>query len=148
MKKNDVLKLNIESITNLGFGVARADGQVIFVANTVPGDECNVKIIKLTPSYAVGRLESFIKKSDIRTIRCTLPDCHSCAYKNISYEKELEIKRGDVVAAFKKCGLYDARVLSTLPSPKLLGYRNKAQYPIFKNKSGEYTFRYPGGKTG
>ena len=33
MKKNDVLKLEITDITNLGFGVGKSGGQVVFVSD-------------------------------------------------------------------------------------------------------------------
>ena len=138
MKKNDIFRVEIESITNLGFGVARCDGQVIFIADTVPGDVVEVKIIKTAPSYAVGRVEKYIELSDRRVCRCEISACKSCAYKNISYEEELKIKREDVIADFKKEGLSDIRIEEPIPSPSESGYRNKAQFPIAISKDGEY----------
>ena len=46
LKKNDIITVSIDDITDLGFGVARYDGVVIFVSDTVPGDVAEVKIIK------------------------------------------------------------------------------------------------------
>ena len=89
IKKNDIIKLEITSITNLGFGVGRHEGLVIFVSGAVTGDTAEVKIIKLAPSYAVGRVENFTKKSPLRDEkRCTLDACSSCAYKRILYNHE------------------------------------------------------------
>ena len=62
IKKNDIIKLEINSITNLGFGVSRHEGLVIFVSGAVTGDVVLAKIIKVSSSYAVGRVENFIKK--------------------------------------------------------------------------------------
>ena len=139
LKKNDVLTLNIEDITNLGFGVAKHCGQVIFVAGTVPGDVALGRIIKIASSYAVARVEEFIKRSERRTdSRCTLSACHSCAYKCLRYEDELALKEDGVRQVFKKSGLTDVKVLPIVPSPAERGYRNKAQYPVAKDKSGEY----------
>lgn len=139
MKKNDIIRLKIESITNLGFGVGRKDGLVIFVGGLVSGDEADVRIIKLTPSYAVGKTETLIKKSEHRCEgRCHIDKCSSCAYKNINYTHELNIKKDDVRQAFIKAGLSGAEVDEIIPSPSEYGYRNKAQYPITKDKSGEY----------
>ena len=45
MKKNDVLRLEIVDITNLGFGVGRHEGQVVFVSDAVKGDVVRAKII-------------------------------------------------------------------------------------------------------
>ena len=66
LKKNQIITLEITSITNLGFGVGRADGVVVFVSGTVPEDIVEVKIIKVASSFAVGRVEKFIKKSALR----------------------------------------------------------------------------------
>ncbi len=139
MKKNDIITLKIEDITNLGFGVGKADGAVVFVASAVPGDVCEVKIIKVASSYFVGKIETFIEHSKIRTVgRCDNQKCRSCAYRSILYEEELKIKQGTVRSAFLKEGLSDIKILPTVPSPKLCEYRNKAQYPVSRSKDGEY----------
>ena len=39
MKKNDILTVTIEDYTEEGFGVARADGFVLFIPNTIAGEE-------------------------------------------------------------------------------------------------------------
>ena len=43
-KKNDIIEAEIVDITNLGFGVAKAEGQVIFVSDAIPGDKCKIRI--------------------------------------------------------------------------------------------------------
>ena len=143
MKKNDVVRLKTESITNLGFGVGRVDGLVVFVSGLVSGDEADVRIIKVAPSYAVGKIETIIKKSENRCEdRCSIWGCSSCAYKNVTYAHELEIKKENVRQAFVKAGLSDVEIEKIIPSPTELGYRNKAQYPIAKDKSGEYVIGF------
>ncbi len=143
LKKNQTVTLEITSITNLGFGVGRALGLVVFVAGAVLGDVAEVKIIKVASSYAVGRVEKFIKKSPLRVEgRCDVAACTSCAYKCISYEHELEIKRHDVAEAFVKAGLPEVEVADITASPEVSGYRNKAQYPIAKSKEGEYVIGF------
>ncbi len=139
MKKNDIVTLKIEDITNLGFGVGKIDGAVIFVSSAVPGDVCEVKIIKAASSYFVGKIERIISRSDIRTDgRCYNDKCRSCAYREIKYEEELKIKRENIRSAFLKEGLSDIKLLDTVPSPNICEYRNKAQYPIALTKDGEY----------
>ena len=139
IKKNDIIKLEITSITNLGFGVGRHEGLVIFASGAVTGDIAEVKIIKLTPSYAVGRVENFTKKSSLRDeTRCLLNACSSCAYKRISYNHETEIKQKDVKEAFIKAGLPEVEIAALIGSPKVTDYRNKAQYPISIDKNGNY----------
>lgn len=144
MKKNDIINnAKIESVTNLGFGVARHDGQVIFVSDTVMGDVADIKIIKIAPSYAVGRVEKFVLLSEKRTNeRCSISACKSCAYKLISYEEELKIKKADVISDFAKAGLSEIEIEDVTPSPSVCHYRNKAQYPIAQDKNGEYVIGF------
>jgi 23S rRNA (uracil1939-C5)-methyltransferase len=141
LKKNDVLDLKIESMTNLGFGVAHHLGLVIFVSGAVTKERVLAKIIKLSSSYAVARMERILEPSPYRTdARCEYTKCHSCAYKNVLYSEECKIKENDVREAFHKEGL-SVTVMPLVKSPKEKEYRNKAQYPI-RLVGGEYTVGY------
>ena len=148
LKKNDTLTLKIEDITNLGFGVAKHEGAVIFVSDTVPGDVVEAKIIKATSSYYVARAEKCVKLSEMRTgERCAITDCKSCAYRLIGYGDELSIKTELVKSTFQKAGLADAKIADTVPSPAVCGYRNKAQYPISRSRNGKYILGFYAPKT-
>ena len=148
LKKNDVLTVTVEDITNLGFGVAKHGGAVIFISGAVSGDVAEIKIIKAASSYYVGKIERIIAYSDKRCeSRCKNTSCKSCAYRNISYSEELKIKSGIIRSAFLKEGLSDIEVLPTVASPMLYEYRNKAQYPIARDKNGEYVIGFYAPKT-
>lgn len=147
LKKNDIITLKIEDLTNLGFGVGRHTGMVVFVSDTVPGDECEVRIIKPSKSYSIGRIEKLIKKSEMRIdSRCPITACKSCAYRYISYKEEVRLKGETVKGAFLHEGI-DISVDATVPSPCEFSYRNKAQYPISKTKDGEYVIGFFAPKT-
>ena len=138
LRKNQSITLKIEDITNLGFGVARCSGEVVFVSDTVPGDEVECVIIKPYKSYSIARPTRYISYSPDRVEdRCDNKKCRACSYKHLGYEKECEIKRASVISAFNKVGLSDTEVAPTIPSPKTTAYRNKAQYPVSKNEKGE-----------
>ena len=139
LKKNEVFTAEITDITNLGFGVAKQDGEVVFVSGAVPGDVCKIKVIKSSTSFCVGRVEEYISYSKKRvTGRCDNAACKSCAYKCIGYDSEKALKEESVRQIFKKCGLPEVDVLPLVGSPKERGYRNKAQYPISLDKDGNY----------
>ena len=143
LKKNDIVTLEITGITNLGFGLGRADGLVVFVSGALPEDVAEVKIIKSQSSYAVGRVINFIKKSTLRDdSRCDIEGCTACAYKSLAYNRELTIKRDYVSGAFRKAGLGEVIIHDVVPSPCASGYRNKAQYPIARDKNGEYVIGF------
>ena len=137
-KKNQVVTVEINDLTDLGFGVGRVDGAVVFVSDTVPGDVCEVKIIKVNKTYLVGRAEKYIKLSDKRvTDRCSERACKSCAYKNISYACEASFKEDGVRRLFSTSALEGITTSPITVSPSATRYRNKAQYPIAL-VNGEY----------
>lgn len=139
LKKNDVINLKIEDLTNLGFGVGRHNGAVVFVADAVVGEVDEVKIILAKGSYYIGKLVRIITPSDMRCDgRCNISGCKSCAYKNISYSDELVFKKKIIEGAFMHEGLTKVAINDVIPSPVSNNYRNKAQYPISKDKNGEY----------
>lgn len=143
LRKNDLFEAEIIDITNLGFGVCRLDGAVVFVSGAVPGDVAKIKIIKVGSSFSVGRVEEFITKSDKRVEgRCHNNACKSCAYKCLSYEYEKELKEEAVRQIFKKSGLSDVKIMPLVGSPSEKEYRNKAQYPISMDKNGEYVIGF------
>jgi len=73
MQKNDIIKnLAIEEINNLGCGVGHLvdsngkRGQVVFVQEAVTGDRLDARVIKVTKSYLVARIENMISPSSMR----------------------------------------------------------------------------------
>ena len=137
-KKNQTVEVEINDITDLGFGVGRVEGAVIFVSDTVPGDIIEAKIIKVNSTYLVGRKEKYIKMSERRvTDRCSECACKSCAYKNISYSDEATLKEEGVRRLFSTSALAGISTAPITVSPNVARYRNKAQYPITL-AGGEY----------
>ncbi|MBR2431675.1 MAG: 23S rRNA (uracil(1939)-C(5))-methyltransferase RlmD, partial [Clostridia bacterium] len=133
----------ITDITNLGFGVGRHDGLVIFVSGAVPGDVAEVKIIKVNKSYAIARPEKIITPSDHRcSSNCPYSSCKSCAYKELNYSYELSLKKKTIENAFLAEGLKSVKVESVTPSKSEKEYRNKAQYPISITRDGEYVIGF------
>ena len=82
--------------------------------------------------------ESIIEPSHYREDNfCSAPlSCGGCVYLHINREHELELKKSHVKHSFIKAGLADVKVNDVLYLPKRSGYRNKAQYPIGKDKNG------------
>ena len=102
MKKNDVLTVKVGDLTDLGYGVARADGMTVFIDCGVPGDALSVKIIKVSKDYCVGRIEEIIAPSRYRMQdACPVRRCGGCTLGHIKREYELELKRGFVAGAFR-----------------------------------------------
>ncbi|MCQ2414144.1 MAG: 23S rRNA (uracil(1939)-C(5))-methyltransferase RlmD [Clostridia bacterium] len=138
LSKNQKLTVEIVDLNHLGFGVAKVDGMAVFVAGLVKGDVAQIVLIKVNASFAIGKCLSLVKSSPLRVEgRCTVAGCTACAYRGIGYETECEIKRQSVVSAFRKAGLPDVKIGELLHGERTCGYRNKAQYPVMKDKNGK-----------
>ncbi len=139
LTKNQTITLKITDLNNLGCGVGKTDdGMTVFVKGAVTGDLVEAKVIKVTATYAVARLEKVLTASEnrfdgtgLRTHECKAPmSCGGCTYRNIKYEHELALKRDYVKSAFRKAGLPDVEVADTAHTERVTNYRNKGQYPV------------------
>ena len=61
VKKNEELELTIDSVTLEGAGVGRVDGFALFVPEALAGERVRVHVIKVTASYAVGKLMEVVE---------------------------------------------------------------------------------------
>ena len=140
MKKNDIIELKIEGITNEGCGIGRYEGMVVFVPFSAVGDILSVKLLKVNKSHSYGKIESIISPSPDRI----KPDCKAfgkcggCSFRHISYEAELRAKEGFVKDAFLRIGGLNPEFLPIIGNISVDGYRNKAQYPVGKDTAGKY----------
>lgn len=138
INKNEIYQIEITGITSEGNGVGKIDNFAIFIPETTIGDIINVRIIKVLKSYAYGKIENIIKPSNKRIeIDCNCyTQCGGCTYRHISYEAELQIKKDLVENNFKRLGGIDISCNEIIGSKKIDEYRNKAQYPVGKDKDG------------
>ena len=150
LEKNRIYTLEVIDVNNMGDGVAKHEGIVVFVKGGVTGDVVNSKIIKTAKNYAVGIIEEFVSKSEHRCDNdCPVyKRCGGCVSRHIDYDFEKKLKRGFVVGAMKRAGLYDITVHDTVSTGETLGYRNKAQYPVGNDKkTGKVKIGFYAGRT-
>ena len=135
VKKNDLYTVDVTDINNLGYGICRVDGVVVFVPGAVDGDKCEIRIIKVNKDYYIAKIEKLIEKSPYRTDpSCRVSvRCGGCVYQNITYEHELQLKRNYITQALKKIGLPNISVYEVLSTGETGDYRNKVQYPVGEN---------------
>ncbi|TSA30331.1 MAG: class I SAM-dependent RNA methyltransferase [Verrucomicrobiaceae bacterium] len=147
MEGNDTLHhldttISIESIGFGGAGVGRLpDGRICFVPLTLPGERVSVSIVKEKKSFAEAKAIRLVESSiDRIPPRCPLfGKCGGCAYQHLRYEKQLEVKAGqvrDLLARFG--GIAGADVRPMLPSPDEWNYRNRLGVHVQEGKVGFY----------
>lgn len=143
LKKNDVIQTVIEGMTSEGSGVAHIDGMAVFVPHAAPGDVCELIIIKVTGSYAVGKMKSLIKAG---AGRCepdcpSCPKCGGCTFRHLTYAEECRIKLQRVNDAVKRIGGVEMEAEEFISSDSPDRYRNKAQIP-FGSEKGQAVFGF------
>lgn len=150
MKKNDVLKVKIEDYTEEGFGVARADGYVLFIPNTIAGEEAEVLVVKAGKRFGYAKVLQLLTRSPHRVESgCPLgPRCGGCAFWHLSYEEELRLKASRVQAQLQRIGGLSLQCEAPIGAPTPFGYRNKAQYPIRQIKGRPQAGFYAAGSHG
>ncbi len=139
LKKNDIISLTIDGITNEGMGIGRHNGLAVFVPFTAVGDVVSAKILKAAKNCAYGKIEKIEKPSPDR-VQPDCPvfgQCGGCSFRHIGYEAEKRAKEAFVRDAFTRIGHIEAEFLPIIGNENVDGYRNKAQYPVGRSKDGE-----------
>ncbi len=149
-KKNDILTIDIEDMGHDGEGIGKADGYTLFVKDTVIGDRAEVKIMKVKKNYGYARLLKVLRPSPDRTeARCPIARaCGGCQLQFLSYEKQLEFKKKKVLGNLQRIGGFaDVQAERVLGMEEPWRYRNKAQFPVGRNKEGEIVTGFYAGRT-
>ncbi|MGK7881313.1 MAG: 23S rRNA (uracil(1939)-C(5))-methyltransferase RlmD [Crocosphaera sp.] len=144
-QQGQLVELEIIDLAHSGDGVGKLDGKAIFVSDTVTGDRILARLTHVKPQYAYGKLQEIISPSPHR-IRpsCIVADkCGGCQWQHIAPEYQLKAKENQVIQALKRLGGFDnPPVLPILSSPEILGYRNKATYPLKRSTTGNVQAGY------
>ena len=152
--KNDYVTVEITDIGNDGEGIGRFNGYTLFIKDAVIGDKVRAKIMKAKKNYAYAHLEEVLEPSSVRTEpRCPVARaCGGCQTQNMSYERELAFKQDKVRNNLVRLGGFDNDFITGIMEP-IIGmedpwrYRNKAQYPIGKDKNGRIVAGFYAGRT-
>lgn len=138
-QQGQVITLTIDDLSNSGDGVGRWHDRVVFVANTVPGDQLQVRLTRVKPTYGHGKRLAIIKPSPHR-IRpaCIVADkCGGCQWQAVDYAQQLQAKELQVQSAMERIGGFETLPMRTiLRAPEPLGYRNKVTYPLARGTEG------------
>lgn len=103
------------------------------VKGVIPGQKVRLSIKKARKGKAKGMLREVLEKSSIETAQPECPHfgtCGGCSYQTIPYEKQLELKKNQVLDLLHPVcdGISDFVFDGILPSPKQWEYRNKMEF--------------------
>lgn len=132
LRKNQLYTAELTGYTAEGLGVARVEGQVVFVHGGVRGEVCRIRVMKVLKHLAYARVEEVLTPSPARVEPdCPhYPACGGCDFRHITYAEELEAKRRRVEDALRRVGGAEVSVTEILGSEAVDGCRNKCQFPV------------------
>ncbi len=135
----EILTVEIEKLSNLGLGIARIEGYVIFVESACPGDIVKIRVGKKNKNFAEAKIIEIIKPSPYRIEPfCPMQKvCGACQLQFIEYGYQLKLKKEIVEDAMRNIGALDVTIGDVIPSPKIRHYRHKIQYPVSETKNSK-----------
>ena len=133
------LTVKIVKLSNLGLGIAKVDGYVIFVSNACPNDVVKIKITKKNKNYANAEVVEVIEPSKDRVEPfCKMQKiCGACQLQFINYDAQLRYKKEIVADTMRSIYGSDVEIRDVIPSPLVKEYRHKIQYPIGQTKKSK-----------
>ena len=149
-RKNDIVTLEIVDCGTDGEGIGKADGFTVFVKDAVIGDTITAKIMKAKKNYGYGRLMEILKPSPYRVepVCLSARQCGGCQLQAVSYEEQKVFKEKKLRGHLERIGGF-----TEFPMEPLIGmddpyhYRNKAQFPVGRNKEGRIVTGFYAGRT-
>ena len=138
--KNQIYEAEITDYTTEGQGIAHIEGCAVFVPNAIAGERVSVRITLARKTWATGKLVEILEKSPHRVNRaCPVAKlCGGCAFWHMDYEEECRLKADRVRNCLNRIGGESLDTVPILAAPSWEGYRNKAQYPVARDKGRAY----------
>ena len=126
----------VEDYAAEGKSLARVDGKVVFIENTVPGDVVDVQLVRSKKDWAEGYPLQFRKysKERVPAFCAHFGICGGCQWQMLPYEKQLFYKQKQVNDNLSRIAKVELPpLLPIIGADVTTQYRNKLEY-TFANK--------------
>ena len=154
MQKNDLVTVRIEDMGTGGEGIGKVDGCALFIKDAIIGDLVEAKVMKMKKNYGYARLMNILAPSPARqNARCKeARRCGGCQIQEMDYRQQLAFKKDKVENNLLRLGavpkeVLDAAMEGIIGMDEPFRYRNKAQYPIGRDREGHLTAGFYAGRT-
>ncbi|MEW6246595.1 MAG: 23S rRNA (uracil(1939)-C(5))-methyltransferase RlmD [Nitrospirota bacterium] len=139
LMRHEPVTVTIEKLVQGGKGLARHDGQVLFVRGAIPAETVAVIGKASKKGYQEAAIRDIVQASPDRVVPpCPVYEtCGGCQLQHIRYEAQLELKRevlGETLARVGKLKVDD--IAPVIPSPSAYGYRSSVRFTVFRQRSG------------
>ena len=154
MKKNDKIIVTIEDIGINGEGIGKVEGYTLFVKDALIGDTVEAVITKDKKNYGYAKMLKVLEASPQRVpAKCPVArQCGGCQIQELAYEAQLDFKTKKVYGNLERIGGFTPEQLEQVMEPicgmkEPFYYRNKAQFPIGRDKEGKAIAGFYAGRT-
>ena len=98
MKKGQICEGYVEQLDFPNKGVLSCEDEKVVVKNVLPGQKISFMITKKRKGKAEGRLLDVLENApyEIPSVCPHFGVCGGCAYQTLPYDKQLELKKGQV----------------------------------------------------
>ena len=130
MKRKDIIEFEVGKMEFGGISRSMYEDKRIKMKGGITGQRVRAVVKKSrSDSGEVKQLE-LVEPSPIETADVCrhFRQCGGCSILSIPYEKQLEIKKDQVLDLFDKAGLKEYEFVGINPSPSSVAYRNKMEY--------------------
>jgi 23S rRNA (uracil1939-C5)-methyltransferase/tRNA (uracil-5-)-methyltransferase len=133
------IELDIDALTNLGAGVGRMDGWVVFVPGALPGETVRARVYRNDKNCSHADLLDVLKPSPDRVDpRCPLfGRCGGCQYQHLAYPRQLEWKTRQVGELMRHMAGIEFPVNACLSTEQIWNYRSKITPHFERPRNGE-----------
>ncbi|MCB2292591.1 23S rRNA (uracil(1939)-C(5))-methyltransferase RlmD [Clostridium algoriphilum] len=142
MQRRKEYELYIEELEFPAQGIAFYEGEKVLIKNTIPGQKVIAKVSKKKQFGVEAKLVKILEDVDYKIKpQCNITDlCGGCSHQFLSYEKQLEFKKLQVLKLFEEAEIKDFEFLGIEKSPEVFEYRNKMEFTFGDfRKDGELT---------
>ncbi|WP_291636453.1 23S rRNA (uracil(1939)-C(5))-methyltransferase RlmD, partial [Clostridium sp.] len=142
MQKRKEYEFYIEDIEFPAQGIAFYEGEKVSIKSTLPGQKVIGRVAKKKQVGVEAKLVRIIEDVDYKIKpQCTITDlCGGCSHQFLTYEKQLELKKQQVLRLFDEADIKNFEFLGIEKSPDVFEYRNKMEFTFGDfQKDGELT---------
>jgi 23S rRNA (uracil1939-C5)-methyltransferase len=128
--------LTIEKPAAGGWMIARVEGQVVLVADAIPGERVQARIERVGKGVAYAQTLVVEEPSDDRRRPFSDPLCGGCLYSHIAYPRQLAIKAEVIADAFRRIGRLELPAPVAVAASPEEGYRMRARFHVRGHRLG------------
>lgn len=136
--KEFIADITIDNVNFPNKGMGWYEGNRIMVKNTVPGRKIKARVFKKRSGHYEAEAVETLKKSPWETEKgCSAFEiCGGCNYQTLDFDREMELKAGQVKELLKQNGITDYVFEGITAPDNITGYRNKCEFSFGDEEKG------------